>query len=83
MSIESDFFRRMEPVYENLEPFGFVRDGDVYTYSAEFQDGAFRAEVTVREPEGHTDVEPDVFVTVFSHLNVEFRTINTCFSSFQ
>ncbi len=36
MSIESDFFRRMEPVYDNLEPFGFVRDGDVYTYTAEF-----------------------------------------------
>ena len=63
MSIESDFFRRMEPVYENLEPFGFARDGDVYTYTTEFQDGAFRAEVTVAEPEEHTDGEPDVFVT--------------------
>lgn len=63
MSIESDFFRRMEPVYENLEPFGFARDGDVYTYITEFQDGAFRAEVTVAEPEEHTDGEPDVFVT--------------------
>ena len=63
MSIESDFFRRMEPVYENLEPFGFTRDGDIYTYITEFQDGAFRAEVTVAEPEEHTDGEPDVFVT--------------------
>ena len=63
MSIESDFFRRMEPVYENLEPFGFFRDGDVYTYTTEFQNGAFRAEVTVAEPEEHTDGEPDVFVT--------------------
>ena len=63
MSIESDFFRRMEPVYENLEPFGFTRDGDVYTYITDFQDGAFRAEVTVAEPEEHTDGEPDVFVT--------------------
>ncbi len=63
MSIESDFFRRMEPVYENLEPFGFTRDGDVYTYITDFQDGAFRVEVTVAEPEEHTDGEPDVFVT--------------------
>lgn len=51
MSIESEFFRRMEPIYENLGPYGFERDGDVYTYVTEFQSGAFRAEVTVSEDE--------------------------------
>ena len=52
----------MEPVYRTLEPYGFTKDGDVYRYTTEFQDGAFRAEVTVRDPEEHTDGEPDVFV---------------------
>lgn len=52
----------MEPVYRTLEPYGFRKDGDVYRYTTEFQDGAFRAEVTVRDPEEHTDGEPDVFV---------------------
>lgn len=63
MSIESDFFRRMEPKFETLEPYGFVLVGDGFVYTKEFQDGAFRAEVTVREPTEHVDGEPDVFVT--------------------
>lgn len=63
MSIESDFFRRMEPKFESLEPYGFAREGESYVFTKEFQEGAFRAEVTVREPEEHVDGEPDVFVT--------------------
>lgn len=63
MSIESDFFRRTEPVFENLEPYGFSREGDIYVLTKEFQSGAFRAEVTVAEPPEHTDGEPDVFVS--------------------
>ncbi|MBQ8063342.1 MAG: MmcQ/YjbR family DNA-binding protein [Clostridia bacterium] len=63
MSIESDFFRRMEPKFDSLEPYGFVRAGEAYVYQTEFQEGAFRAEVTVREPTEHVDGEPDVFVT--------------------
>lgn len=49
MSIETDSFRRMEPVVERLEPYGFTPSGDTYVFTTEFQDGAFRAEVTVTE----------------------------------
>ncbi len=63
MSIESDFFRRMEPIYRTLEPYGFQREGEVYTYTTEFLDGDFRAEITVQDPEEHTDGELDVFVS--------------------
>lgn len=62
MSIESEFFRKTEPVYRTLEPYGFVRNGDVYTYVTTFQDGAFRAEIMVQEPDEHTDGESDGFV---------------------
>ena len=41
----------MEPRFETLEPYGFRSVGDTYVYATEFQNGAFRAEVTVNEDE--------------------------------
>lgn len=51
LSIESEYFRRMEPKFETLEPYGFRRSGDAWVYETAFQGGAFRAEVTVTEDE--------------------------------
>ena len=48
-TLEEETFRRCALRKERLEPFGFVRQKDVWRYSEPFMNGAFRAEVYVRD----------------------------------
>ncbi|MBM7643605.1 MmcQ/YjbR family DNA-binding protein [Streptococcus loxodontisalivarius] len=47
MSIESDFFAKKRVVFERLEAFGFVRDGEDFVYRSLLLDGAFEAVLTI------------------------------------
>ena len=48
-TLEEETFRRCALRKEQLEPFGFARQKDVWRYSEPFMNGAFRAEVYVRD----------------------------------
>ncbi|MGT2926675.1 MmcQ/YjbR family DNA-binding protein [Streptococcus cuniculipharyngis] len=47
MSLESSIFAKQQVVVEQLEPFGFVAEGDSFVYSEIFMAGDFEARVSI------------------------------------
>lgn len=54
MKIEDEIFARKKVLMEKLEVFGFTKTNDLWTYSVDFLDGDFRAEINV-SPDGTVD----------------------------
>lgn len=47
MTIEQDIFKRKRPDFSALVQFGFEKNGDVFSYSEAFHDGAFVAKIEI------------------------------------
>ena len=49
MSIENEVFKKHKLILDNLIPYGFIKENNVYIYSKNFMNNTFKAHITINE----------------------------------